>query len=82
MPFSRPGAPSALGFGVAYYFDTEHGGTRRKQLKRWRQRTARTFDSVLTPEVGDAPPVFSPLWRRLQALEADPSGSEPVEAAR
>jgi hypothetical protein len=72
---------SALGFGVAYYFDTENGGIRRKQLQRWLQQTARNVDSVLTSEVGDPPPSFSPLWRGLRALEPDPPGPERVEAA-
>ncbi len=73
---------SALGFGMAYYFDTENGAARRTQLRHWLQQTARTVDSVLTSEVGDPPPVFSPVWRGLQALEPDAAAPGPVQAAR
>ena len=71
---------SALGFGMAYYFDAENGHARRKQLQRWLQRTARSIDSVLTSEVGDPPPVY-PVWRGLRALEPDSPRPEPAEAA-
>jgi hypothetical protein len=72
---------SALGFGMAYYFDTEHGQARRKQLQHWLQRTARSIDSVLTSEVGDPPPVFYPVWRDLRALEPDSPRPEPADTA-
>ena len=72
---------SALGFGMAYYFDTEDGAARRKQLQHWLQQTARTVDSVLTSEVGDPPPVFSPVRRGLRALESDAAAPGPAEAA-
>jgi hypothetical protein len=54
---------SALGFGVAYYFDTENGASRRKQLQRWLSRTAQRVDSVFDSEAGDPPPVFYPAMR-------------------
>jgi len=72
---------SALGFGMAYYFDTENGAVRRRRLQRWLRHTARSVDSVLTSEVGDPPPVFSPVWRGLRALEQDAAAPEPVETA-
>jgi len=33
---------SALGFGVAYYFDAENGGLRRKRLHRRAEQTPRS----------------------------------------
>ena len=79
---------SALGFGVAYYFDTENGDRRRKRLYGALQRTARSIDSVLAPEAGDPPPVFTPLLRALKPDAEEPSypatapAREPVAAAR
>jgi hypothetical protein len=51
---------SALGFGVAYYFDNENGGARRKQLRHWLRGVARHIDSVFDSEAGDPPPVVYP----------------------
>ena len=51
---------SALGFGVAYYFDTENGEARRKTLRQRLGRTARRLDSAFDSEAGDPPPVFYP----------------------
>jgi hypothetical protein len=56
---------SALGFGVAYYMDTENGEARRKRLQQWLRRMSRRFESVLDSEAGDPPPVFSPVLRRM-----------------
>ncbi len=70
---------SALGFGMAYYFDTENGTARRKQLQQWLQRAVRNVDSVLTSEVGDPPPVFHPMMRGLRATDSSPSEPERVE---
>jgi hypothetical protein len=56
---------SALGFGVAYYLDTENGEARRKRLQQWLRRTSRRFESVLDSEAGDPPPVFPPVLRRM-----------------
>ncbi len=79
---------SALGFGVAYYFDTENGDRRRKRLYGALQHAARSIDSVLAPEAGDPPPMFTPLLRALKP-DADESSyptttraREPVAAAR
>jgi len=72
---------SALGFGMAYYFDKENGVARRKQLQQWLQQAVRSVDSVLTSEVGDPPPVFNPMMRGLRAMEATPPKPERVESA-
>jgi len=78
---------SALGFGVAYYFDTENGAQRRQHLYEALERTARSIDSVLASEAGDPPPIFTPVLRVLKAdhRPAAPSSEqarEPVAAAR
>jgi hypothetical protein len=52
---------SALGFGVAYYFDPENGGLRRKRLHEMVERTRRNFDSVSAAEAEEEPPVFHPV---------------------
>lgn len=65
---------SALGFGAAYYFDTENGAARRQQLQRWMGRTVHRSDSVVGSETGDPPPVFHPLLRRV------PDGGVPSDA--
>ncbi len=72
---------SALGFGLAYYFDTENGVARRDQLRRSLRRTAATIDSVLAPEVGD-PPAFHPLLRGLAAEDHEPRRLVPRYAQR
>jgi hypothetical protein len=54
---------SALGFGLAYYFDTENGEFRRKQLHQRAQRALRTLNGALAHDVEDAPPVFPPVLR-------------------
>lgn len=53
----------ALGFGVAYYLDTENGELRRKRLRERLQRLTHNIDSVFAPEAGDPPPVFFPVLR-------------------
>ena len=68
---------SALGFGVAYYFDPENGGARRKQLQQSLRRATGHFDSV-SSEVGDPPPVFDPL---LRGLRVPGSASRPAPRA-
>lgn len=72
---------SALGFGVAYYFDTENGALRRKRLHQLLQRTARSIDSVLAPEAGDPPPTFSPMLRGLRPEGPATANGERAEAA-
>jgi hypothetical protein len=52
----------ALGFGLAYYFDTENGSARRQRLREQVRRAAHRIDNVFAgdPGVDDPPPVFSP----------------------
>jgi hypothetical protein len=54
---------SALGFGVAYYFDAANGGLRRKRLHRTVHSAARSIGARLEPGVTDAPVVFHPVQR-------------------
>ncbi len=63
---------SALGFGVAYYFDTENGDGRRKRLYGALQRGSRSIGSVLAPGAGDPPPLFTPLVRALHGDTPEP----------
>jgi hypothetical protein len=63
---------SGLGFGLAYYFDSENGAARREQLRRSLRRTALTIDSVWAPETGDPPPVFTPLLREFGSEGYEP----------
>ncbi len=56
---------SAVGFGLAYYFDTENGGARRAQLRDALRRAAGTIDSALSLQAREPPPTFAPLLRGL-----------------
>ena len=56
---------SAVGFGVAYYFDMENGETRRRHLQHWLRRASRRLESMLDSEAGDPPPVFYPALRGM-----------------
>jgi hypothetical protein len=73
---------SALGFGVAYYFDPENGALRRKRLQQRIRRTAGNMDAVRASDVGDAPPVFDPVLRALRAERHARRGTERVEVVR
>ena len=54
---------SALGFALAYYFDSANGSVRRQRLRGQLRAAARGIDGMFTPDrtVEDAPPVFYPL---------------------
>jgi hypothetical protein len=54
---------SALGFGLAYYFDTENGPARRRRLGDRLRETAGKIDGLFAPDGAPegAPPVFHPL---------------------
>jgi hypothetical protein len=54
---------TALGFGLAYYFDTANGPARRRQLREHVRTAVRKIDRAFTsdPVVDDVPAVFSPL---------------------
>jgi hypothetical protein len=54
---------SAVGFGVAYYFDAENGGHRRKRLHRTVEQAARSVGARLVPHVDESPVVFDPVLR-------------------
>ena len=72
---------SALGFGVAYYFDPQSGGARRTRLQLSLRRAARTIDSRLTSDVEDPPPVFDPMPWGLRVPESRSRPAGRVEAA-
>jgi hypothetical protein len=61
---------SALGFGMAYYFDAENGELRRKHLFQTVQRTVRALSDTVAPDAGDAPPVFHPVLRAHRSEES------------
>jgi hypothetical protein len=77
---------SALGFGVAYYFDTENGGLRRKRLHETLHRVVADIKSARTSEDGGASLVFHPvLHPGLHARRGEGrarGGTERVEAVR
>lgn len=72
---------SALGFGVAYYFDMENGDVRRKRLRQTMQRTLHNVDSALSSDLGDPPPVFQPVHTLGSEGRARP-GAARVETVR
>jgi hypothetical protein len=73
---------SALGFGVAYYFDAENGGERRKRLHHMVQHAARDVSARLAPDVRDPPEVFRPVFRGHRVQGDVPSAGTRVEAVR
>ena len=58
---------SALGFAVAYYFDTTNGPARRRQLHAQLRSAARKIRGAFAPDqiVADVPPAFSPSLQRM-----------------
>ncbi len=62
---------SILGFGVAYYFDTENGELRRKRLHQLAHKAFRAVNDRLASDVTDPPPVFYPILRTHHAGVAD-----------
>jgi hypothetical protein len=62
---------SALGFGLAYYFDSQNGAERRQRLHQAARRTFRHINGALTPEAVD-PPVFSPILREQSGTRPAP----------
>jgi hypothetical protein len=73
---------SALGFGVAYHFDAENGGLRRKRLHRTVHSAARSIGARLAPDVGDAPVVFHPVLRSDRMEGMVPLAGKRVGAGR
>ena len=54
---------SALGVGVAYYFDTENGALRRQRLVAAGRAALRDVSILMAPDVGDPPVVFHPVFK-------------------
>jgi len=73
---------SALGFGMAYYFDSENGARRRKELHRTVHRVIRYANAGMAPDAVDPPPVFHPVLRAHsgQSRSGRPAGQ--FQAAR
>jgi hypothetical protein len=73
---------SALGFAMAYYFDAESGGERRKRLHHLVQHAARDVSARMAPDVVDPPVVFDPVLRRHGVQRDLPATGARVEAVR
>ena len=73
---------SALGFGMAYYFDAENGGERRKRLHQWCSTPPVTSALGWRPDVGDPPVVFQPVLRGHRVQGDVPSAGTRVGAVR
>ena len=69
---------SALGFGLAYYLDTENGDQRRKRFGQKARNVAHQLESVWAPEVGGPPQTSSPMLRTLKTDTEKP----PVRTVR
>jgi hypothetical protein len=54
---------STLGFGLAYYFDTENGELRRKQLRCTVRQALRGLNEALAPDVTEPAPTFHSVLR-------------------
>ena len=70
---------SALGFGVAYYFDSENGALRRKRFQHALRGVVRV---LAAPDVGEQPVIFDPVFKGDRILGIVPSGKQRVEAVR
>ena len=66
---------SAFGFGMAYYFDAENGGERRKRLHHVVQRAARDVSARWGPDVADPPVVFQPVFRGGRVRDVPTAGT-------
>ena len=73
---------SALGFGVAYYFDTENGGLRRKRLHETLHRVVADISSARTSKDGGLPPVSHPAPHAFGGDGRARGGTGRVEAVR
>jgi hypothetical protein len=73
---------SAIGFGVAYYLDTENGGLRRKRLHETLRRVVADISSARTSEDGGLAPVFHPVLHALGGDGRARGGTGRVEAVR
>jgi hypothetical protein len=73
---------SALGFGVAYYFDSENGALRRKRFHDAVRAALRDVSLLAAPDVDDPPVVFHPVFKGDRVLGIVPSGKRRAEAVR
>jgi hypothetical protein len=73
---------SALGFGVAYYFDAQNGGLRRKRLEHKVQAVVGRLNARMTPDVDDPPVVFHPVFRSHRMPATVPGAGEQISAVR
>jgi hypothetical protein len=71
---------SALGFSVAYYFDPESGGLRRKHLQHSVRGLFGQINNALAPDTAD-PPVFPSVLRAHPGTASRPMADR-VGAAR
>jgi hypothetical protein len=71
---------SALGFGVAYYFDPQSGGVRRKHLHQTARVFFRQINDALASDVPD--PAVVPSVLRAHSGSAPRSTANPLRAAR
>jgi hypothetical protein len=75
-------AVSALGFGVAYYFDTENGGLRRKRLQGTVHRVMENIAAAELSEDGRLPTVLHPALRVRRAEDRVDGRAARVEEMR
>jgi hypothetical protein len=73
---------SALGFGTAYYLDTDNGAVRRKKLLELVQRGLRQLKAELAPHVAEPPAVFPSVLRSRPDEMTSRNVVERLEAVR
>jgi hypothetical protein len=73
---------SALGFAMAYYFDTEHGEERRRHLHQAVRHAVHSLQDARSRDLGDPPPVFHPMLRTHRAAATVDQPRGPAAAAR
>ena len=71
---------SALGFSVAYYFDPENGGLRRKHLQHAVRGVFREINDALAPDIAD--PASVPSVQRAHPGTGPRPMADRVAAAR
>ncbi len=73
---------SALGFGIAYYFDPQNGEPRRRRLVESLETMARRVDRKLSSGGEDPPPLLYPVRQALRMVERrEPLHSDRVRVA-
>jgi hypothetical protein len=71
---------SALGFSVAYYFDSQRGGLRRKRLQHSMRGFFGQSNDALAPDIAD--PAVLPLVLRAHPRSSSRPMTDRVGAAR